>query len=143
MCHTSTRQHTTKTLPGTNTAHGTHTNTAKIVSFVVVVILGMQPTLYVCKYHITTHCNSYTKVAYYQSLYNVRARSCVDIPLKANIFALYIAHFAKFVLKICINLGKNILICCKTLNKQIFLVFCLVVSKYVCTFATQFRNEEQ
>ena len=65
----------------------------------------------------------------------VRARSCVDMCLKANIFALYIAHFAVFVLKICINLGKNILICCKTLKKQRFLGKCLHVSKYVCTFA--------
>ena len=64
----------------------------------------------------------------------------MDIPLKAKIFALYIAHFAKFVLKICINLGKNSLICCKLLIKQTFLVFCLVVSKYVCTFALPFRG---
>ena len=61
--------------------------------------------------------------------------------LKTKIFALYIAHFANFVLKICINLGKNILICCKTLNKQRFLVFCLVVSKYVCTFAPEIRTK--
>ena len=59
---------------------------------------------------------------------------------KANKFALHIAHFVDFVLKICINLGKNSLICCKTLNKQRFLVFCLVVSKYVCTFAVPFRG---
>ena len=39
---------------------------------------------------------------------------------KAKKFALYIAHFANFVLKICINLGKNILICCKTLKIQTF-----------------------
>ena len=61
--------------------------------------------------------------------------------LKAKKFALYIAHFVKFVLKICINLGKNILICCKTLNKQTFSAKCLVDSKYLCTFASQFRNE--
>ena len=61
--------------------------------------------------------------------------------LKAKIFALYIAHFSYFVLKICINLGKNSLICCKTLNKQRFLVFCLVVSKYVCTFAPEIRTK--
>ena len=67
----------------------------------------------------------------------------MDIPLKAKKFALYIAHFAVFVLKICINLGKNILICCKRLKIQTFLVFCLVVSKYVCTFATQFRGIAQ
>ena len=67
----------------------------------------------------------------------------MDIPLKANKFALYIAHFANFVLKICINLGKNILICCKRLKIQTFLVFCLVVSKYVCTFASQFRGIAQ
>ena len=69
--------------------------------------------------------------------------ACVDIPLKANKFALYIAHFAKFVLKICINLGKNSLIRCKTLNKQTFSGKCLHVSKYVCTFATQFRGIAQ
>lgn len=70
----------------------------------------------------------------------VRVRVWVLQP-QAKKFALYIAHFPVFVLKICINLGKNILICCKTLNKQIFLVFCLVVSKYVCTFATQLRTK--
>ena len=64
----------------------------------------------------------------------------MDIPLKAKKFALYIAHFANFVLKICINLGKIILICCKRLKIQTFLVFCLVVSKYVCTFAVPFRG---
>ena len=51
------------------------------------------------------------------------------IAAKAKKYALYIAHFANFVLKICINLGKNILICCKTLNKQRFLVKCLVHTK--------------
>ena len=61
---------------------------------------------------------------------------------KPNIFALYIAHFANFVLKICINLGKNSLICCKRLKIQTFLVFCLVVSKYVCTFASPFRGKD-
>ena len=34
----------------------------------------------------------------------------MDIPLKAKKLALYIAHFVDFVLKICINLGKNSLI---------------------------------
>ena len=56
--------------------------------------------------------------------------------VKTKKLALYIAHFPNFVLKICINLGKNSLICCKTLNKQRFLVFCLVDCKYLCTFAT-------
>ena len=69
----------------------------------------------------------------------VRVRVCILQP-KAKKLALYIAHFAKFVLKICINLGKNSLICCKRLKIQIFLVFCLVVSKYVCTFAVPFRG---
>ena len=68
-------------------------------------------------------------------------RVCAYCSLKAKKFALYIAHFAKFVLKICINLGKNSLICCKTLNKQRFLVFCLVDSKYLCTFASQLRTK--
>ena len=58
-------------------------------------------------------------------------------------FAYYIAHFAKFVLKICINLGKNILICCKRLKIQRFLAKCLVGCKYVCTFASQFRGIAQ
>ena len=61
--------------------------------------------------------------------------------LKPNIFALYIAHFANFVLKICINLGKNSLICCKTLKIQTFLVFCLVDSKYLCNFAPEIRTK--
>ena len=60
---------------------------------------------------------------------------------QAKIFALYIAHFVDFVLKICINLGKNILICCKTLNKQRFLGKCLHVCKYLCTFASQLRTK--
>ena len=60
---------------------------------------------------------------------------------KAKIFALYIAHFAVFVLKICINLGKNILICCKTLKIQTFLAKCLVGCKYLCTFASQLRTK--
>ena len=62
---------------------------------------------------------------------------------KAKKFALYIAHFVDFVLKICINLGKNSLICCKRLKIQRFLVFCLVDSKYLCTFASQFRGIAQ
>ena len=65
----------------------------------------------------------------------------MDIPLKAKIFALYIAHFAVFVLKICINLGKNSLICCKRLKIQRFLAKCLVGCKYLCTFATQLRTK--
>ena len=60
---------------------------------------------------------------------------------QTKIFALYIAHFAKFVLKICINLGKNSLICCKTLKIQRFLAKYLHVSKYVCTFASQLRTK--
>ena len=60
---------------------------------------------------------------------------------KAKKYALYIAHFPNFVLKICINLGKNILICCKTLNKQRFLVFCLVGCKYLCTFAPEIKTK--
>ena len=60
---------------------------------------------------------------------------------KSKDFRFYIAHFANFVLKICINLGKNSLICCKRLKIQTFLVFCLVVSKYVCTFASQLRTK--
>ena len=65
----------------------------------------------------------------------------MDIPLKAKIFALHIAHFANFVLKICINLGKNSLICCKRLKIQTFLGKCLHVCKYVCTFASQLRTK--
>ena len=61
--------------------------------------------------------------------------------LKAKKYALYIAHFSYFVLKICINLGKNSLICCKRLNKQRFLVFCLVGCKYLCTFAPEIRTK--
>ena len=60
---------------------------------------------------------------------------------KTKIFALYIAHFANFVLKICINLGKNSLICCKRLKIQRFLAKCLVGCKYLCTFATQLRTK--
>ena len=65
----------------------------------------------------------------------------MDIPLKAKKFALYIAHFANFVLKICINLGKNSLICCKRLKIQRFLAKCLVGCKYLCTFAAQLRTK--
>ena len=65
----------------------------------------------------------------------------MDIPLKAKKFALYIAHFPVFVLKICINLGKNILICCKRLKIQRFLAKCLVGCKYLCTFASQLRTK--
>ena len=65
----------------------------------------------------------------------------MDIPLKAKKFALYIAHFANFVLKICINLGKNSLICCKRLKIQTFSGKCLHVCKYVCTFAAQLRTK--
>ena len=67
----------------------------------------------------------------------------MDIPLKANIFALHIAHFPVFVLKICINLGKNSLICCKRLKIQTFSGKCLVGCKYLCTFASQFRGIAQ
>ena len=67
----------------------------------------------------------------------------MDIPLKAKKFALYIAHFIDFVLKICINLGKNSLICCKRLKIQRFLAKCLVGCKYLCTFASQFRGIAQ
>ena len=69
--------------------------------------------------------------------------ACAYCSLKAKKFALYIAHFAKFVLKICINLGKNRLICCKRLKIQRFLAKCLVDSKYLCTFASQFRGIAQ
>ena len=65
----------------------------------------------------------------------------MDIPLKAKKFALHIAHFANFVLKICINLGKNSLICCKRLKIQTFLAKCLVDGKYLCTFASQLRTK--
>lgn len=61
--------------------------------------------------------------------------------LKAKKFALYIAHFPVFVLKICINLGKISFICCKLLINQTFLVFCLVGCKYLCTFASQLRTK--
>ena len=61
--------------------------------------------------------------------------------LKAKKFALYIAHFVDFVLKICINLGKNSFICCKRLKIQRFLAKCLVGCKYLCTFATQLRTK--
>ena len=64
----------------------------------------------------------------------------MDIPLKAKKFALYIAHFADFVLKICIKTAQISFICCKRLKIQRFLVFCLVDSKYVCTFAVPFRG---
>ena len=67
----------------------------------------------------------------------------MDIPLKAKKFALYIAHFANFVLKICIKTAQISLICCKTLNKQRFSVKCLVGCKYLCTFASQFRGIAQ
>ena len=68
------------------------------------------------------------------------ARVCILQP-QTKKFALHIAHFANFVLKICIKTAQISFICCKTLNKQRFLVFCLVVSKYVCTFATQLRTK--
>ena len=61
--------------------------------------------------------------------------------LKAKKFALYIAHFVDFVLKICINLGKNSLICCKRLKIQRFLAKCLVGCKHLCTFASQLRTK--
>ena len=76
MRHTSTR-HTTKTLPGTNTAHGAkvvrinppqHTDNstrtrAKINrTFVVAVILGRSIPKHEHE-HTQTDCNSYTKVA--------------------------------------------------------------------------------
>lgn len=67
----------------------------------------------------------------------------MDIPLKAKKFALYIAHFPVFVLKICIKTAQISFICCKRLNKQRNLVFCLVDSKYLCTFASQFRGIAQ
>lgn len=70
----------------------------------------------------------------------VRVRVWVLQP-QAKKFALYIAHFANFVLKICINLGKNILICCKRLKIQTFLRKCLHVSEIVCTFASQLRTK--
>ena len=70
----------------------------------------------------------------------VRVRVCILQP-QTKIFALYIAHFANFVLKICINLGKNSFICCKTLNKQRFSVKCLAGCKYLCTFAAQLRTK--
>ena len=60
---------------------------------------------------------------------------------KAKIFALYIAHFANFVLKICIKTAQISFICCKTLNKQRFLAKCLVGCKYLCTFASQLRTK--
>ena len=65
----------------------------------------------------------------------------MDILLKAKKFALYIAHFSVFVLKICIKTAQISFICCKTLNKQRFLVFCLVVSKYLCNFAPEIRTK--
>ena len=61
--------------------------------------------------------------------------------LKAKIFALYIAHFADFVLKICIKTAQISFICCKTLKIQIFLAKCLVGCKYLCTFASQLRTK--
>ena len=60
---------------------------------------------------------------------------------QAKIFALYIAHFADFVLKICINLGKNSLISCKTLNKQRFLAkLQIVVTGQFCKPVTLLAN---
>ena len=106
----------------------------------------MQPTL-IRLQNITqytqTDCKSYTKIAFIFVFIYVRVRVCAYCSLKANIFALYIAHFAVFVLKICINLGKNSLICCKRLKIQIFLAKCLVGCKYLCTFASQFRGIAQ
>ena len=62
---------------------------------------------------------------------------------KAKIFALYIAHFIDFVLKICIKTAQISFICCKRLKIQRFLAKCLVGCKYLCTFATQFRGIAQ
>ena len=67
----------------------------------------------------------------------------MDIPLKAKKFALYIAHFANFVLKICIKTAQTSFICCKRLKKQRFSGKCLVGCKYLCTFASQFRGIAQ
>ena len=67
-------------------------------------------------------------------------RVCILQP-QTKKFALYIAHFPVFVLKICINLGKNSLICCKRLKIQTFSRKCLHVCKYVCTFASQLRTK--
>ena len=140
------QQHTTHGKGHTNTKKINHVicsggYLAKVVSFVVVVILGMQPTLYVCKYHITTHCKSYTKIAFIFVFIYVRVRVCAYCSLKAKKFALYIAHFIDFVLKICIKTAQISFICCKRLKIQTFLVFCLVGCKYVCTFASQLRTK--
>ena len=67
----------------------------------------------------------------------------MDIPLKAKKFALYIAHFPVFVLKICIKTAQISFICCKRLKIQTFSGKCLHVCKYVCTFASQFRGIAQ
>ena len=61
--------------------------------------------------------------------------------VKSKKIALYIAHFVDFVLKICINLGKNSLICCKRLKIQRFLGKCLHVSDICTTFASQLRTK--
>ena len=65
----------------------------------------------------------------------------MDIPLKAKIFALHIAHFIDFVLKICIKTAQISFICCKRLKIQRFLAKCLVGCKYLCTFASQLRTK--
>ena len=61
--------------------------------------------------------------------------------LKAKKFALYIAHFPVFVLKICIKTAQISFICCKRLKIQRFLAKCLVGCKYLCTFASQLRTK--
>ena len=52
-----------------------------------------------------------------------------------------IAQFGNFVLKICINTAQISFICCKLLINQTFLVFCLVVSEYLCNFAPEIRTK--
>ena len=69
------------------------------------------------------------------------ARVRVWIFRKANILALYIAHFANFVLKICIKTAQISFICCKRLKIQTFLAKCLVGCKYLCTFAPEIRTK--
>ena len=83
-----------------------------------------------------------------QQLYKDRIIICYYImyvrnSLKAKIFALHIAHFAVFVLKICIKTAQISFICCKRLKIQRFLAKCLVGCKYLCTFASQFRGIAQ
>ena len=101
----------------------------------------MQPTLIRLQISYNNTLQQLYKDSIIICLYICTCAFVCGYSAKANKFALHIAHFANFVLKICINLGKNSLICCKRLKIQRFLVFCLVDSKYLCTFASQLRTK--